>query len=341
MFYRIRIVTAIAVLLACSPATSGAVSVGDAVLEWNGIAVTRTLNATPAQAPVEQTRTMAIVQVSVHDAISGITGQYETYSSPGPAPANASPVAAAIAAAHHALRALFPDHVGTLDGNYQASLATHGVSSMDPGLEFGRSVAAGILALRSNDHSSEAKFDYTVPGAGTPGVWVRLGGAAALLPGWGAVTPFVLRSGSQFRPDGPPALDSEQVRNGLQRDPGDRLFRQPRPLDRTDRDCEFLAGLADSDLERGPDPGAGGPEPRPGLHRPGVRAHVSRGSRLRASPAGRQNTTTTSGAPSRRSSTAIWMTIRRRWATISGGRCLLRRRTPSTRRPTPPTAVRW
>ena len=35
MFYRIRIGTAIAVLLACSPATSGAVSVGDAVLEWN------------------------------------------------------------------------------------------------------------------------------------------------------------------------------------------------------------------------------------------------------------------------------------------------------------------
>ena len=153
---------------------------------------------------------MAIVQVSVHDAISGITGQYETYSSPGPAPANASPVAAAIAAAHHALRALFPDHAGTLDGNYQASLTTHGVSSMDPGLEFGRSVAAGILALRSNDHASEAVFDYTVPGAGTPGVWERLGGAAALLPGWGAVTPFVMRSGSQFRPDGPPALDSEQ-----------------------------------------------------------------------------------------------------------------------------------
>ena len=92
----------------------------------------------------------------------------------------------------------------------QASLATHGVSSMDPGLEFGRSVAAGILALRSNDHASEAVFDYTVPGAGTPGVWERLGGAAALLPGWGAVTPFVMRSSSQFRPDGPPALDSEQ-----------------------------------------------------------------------------------------------------------------------------------
>ena len=35
-------------------------------------------------------------------------------------------------------------------------------------------------------------------------------GAQALLPGWGSVTPFVLRSGSQFRPEAPPARDSEQ-----------------------------------------------------------------------------------------------------------------------------------
>jgi hypothetical protein len=182
----------------------------DAVREWNQIAVTRTLNASPAQAPVQQTRTMAIVQVAVHDAVSAITGQYETYSSPGPAPADASPVAAAIAAAHHALRALFPADSGTLDAAYVASLAAHNVSTMDPGLEFGRSVAAGILLLRANDQSAAAQFDYTVPGAGTPGTWARLGGAPALLPGWGAVTPFVLRSASQFRPEPPPALTSDQ-----------------------------------------------------------------------------------------------------------------------------------
>ena len=210
MFNGIRIGAAIAALLVSWPSTPRAVSAGDAVMEWNQIAVTRTLNAIPALAPVQQTRIMAIVQVSVHDAVSGITGQYETYSSPGTAPANASPVAAAIAAAHHALRALFPGHEGTLDASYTTSLSTHGVSTMDPGLDFGRSVAEGILQLRANDHASAAQFDYTVPGAGAPGVWERLGGAAALLPGWGAVTPFVMRSGSQFRPEGPPALDSEQ-----------------------------------------------------------------------------------------------------------------------------------
>jgi hypothetical protein len=39
---------------------------------------------------------------------------------------------------------------------------------------------------------------------------VRLNNAPASLPGWGNVTPFVLRSGSQFRPDPPAALDSKQ-----------------------------------------------------------------------------------------------------------------------------------
>ena len=63
-------------------------------------------------------------------------------------------------------------------------------------------VASGILLLRANDRAEQAQFDYTVPDAGKAGVWERLGGAAALLPGWGNVTPWVIRSGSQFRPDG-------------------------------------------------------------------------------------------------------------------------------------------
>ncbi len=78
------------------------------------------------------------------------------------------------------------------------------------GIAFGNAAAAAILALRANDHSSQAQFDYNAPGAGEPGVWVRLNNAPALLPGWGDVTPFVLRSGSQFRPEAPPARDSEQ-----------------------------------------------------------------------------------------------------------------------------------
>lgn len=183
---------------------------GDAVVEWNQHAVALTLRPTPALAPVQQTRVMAIFHLAVHDAINGITGEYETYLSPPSPPENASPVAAAVAAAHHALKNLFPGNDMMLDERYASSLAAHGLSPTDPGVAFGSSAAAAILALRANDHSSQAQFEYNAPGAGEPGVWVRLNNAAALLPGWGNVTPFVLRSGSQFRPDAPPDRTSEQ-----------------------------------------------------------------------------------------------------------------------------------
>jgi hypothetical protein len=195
------------------PVTRGAThsaQAGDVVVEWNQQAVALTLRPTPALAPVQQTRVMAIFHLAVHDAINGITGEYETYLSPPSPPENASPVAAAIAAAHHALKNLFPGNDIMLDERYASSLAANGLSPADPGIAFGTSAAAAILAVRANDHSSEAQFDYTAPGAGEPGVWVRLTSAPALLPGWGDVTPFVLRTASQFRPDAPPARNSEQ-----------------------------------------------------------------------------------------------------------------------------------
>ncbi len=184
----------------------------DAVSEWNKHAITLTLlpasALAPALAPVQQTRVMAIVQVAVHDAVNGITGEYATYLSPGPAPENASPEAAAIAAAHHALSNLFAGHGASLDDLYFASLAAHGLSAGDPGIEYGRSAAAAILALRADDNSGQAQFNYTAPGAGLPGVWEPLTSAPALLPGWGDVTPWVLRSASQFRLPPPPVLKS-------------------------------------------------------------------------------------------------------------------------------------
>ena len=181
-----------------------------AVTEWNQQAVMLTLLPASALAPVQQARVMAIAQVAVHDAVNGITREYETYLSPDAAPEDASPEAAAIAAAHQALRSLFSSQAVMLDDFYLTSLAAHKLSEDDPGIAYGRSAADAILALRASDHSAQAQFDYTVPGAGQPGVWERLNNAPALLPGWGNVTPFVLRSGSQFRPDAPPALDSER-----------------------------------------------------------------------------------------------------------------------------------
>jgi hypothetical protein len=221
------IVAALGVALSCVPAYTahGKATVGgatenpqlrtleqtnDVVSEWNQQALSLVLLPSSALTSVPQVRVMTIVHVAVHDAVNGITGKYDTYLSPGDAPSNASPEAAAIAAAHQTLRTLFQSQTASLDALFTQSLAAHGLSENDPGIAYGRSAATAILTLRANDHSAEAQFDYDAPGAGTPGVWVRLNNAPAQLPGWGRVTPFVLRSGSQFRPDPPPALGSKQ-----------------------------------------------------------------------------------------------------------------------------------
>ncbi|HVH57191.1 MAG TPA: vanadium-dependent haloperoxidase [Vicinamibacterales bacterium] len=186
-----------------------ALYVEDAVLAWNQIAITATVMAN--QGPLPQSRSMTIVQVAVHDAVNGISGRHDTYLTHGPAPAGASPEAAAIAAAHRVLVTLFPAQAPGplgLDAARVASLATYGLTEADPGIGWGESVAAAILASRANDGAAQAQFAYAAPGSGMPGVWVAIGSTPALLAGWGSVTPWVLRSGSQFRPDEPPSLTS-------------------------------------------------------------------------------------------------------------------------------------
>lgn len=180
-------------------------SASDPVMEWNQIALAATVTA--GQGAVPQVRSMAIVQTAVHDAVNAITGKYETYLPQGGG-ANGSPEAAAIAAAHYALARLFTPQAGALGTLRAMSLAAQGLTESDPGIAVGESAAAAVLAARSNDGSAQAAFPYTAPGAGLPGVWVAVGTAPVVLPGWGSVRPWVLQSGSQFRPDGPPALDS-------------------------------------------------------------------------------------------------------------------------------------
>ncbi|HZB24525.1 MAG TPA: vanadium-dependent haloperoxidase [Vicinamibacterales bacterium] len=194
----------------CFMATPAPARAADPVLEWNDVA--RQLSVVPALAPVQQIRAMAIVHVAVHDAVAAVTGVYEQHRSTSAAPPGASAEAAAIGAAYGALKGLFGDSA-FLAAAYTGSLAAHAISPADPGLAFGGSVAEGILALRQHDGAAVAAYPYIPPDAGTPGVWTPMSAAAsaqALLPGWGNVTPWVLRSGSQFRPDPPPALDGER-----------------------------------------------------------------------------------------------------------------------------------
>jgi hypothetical protein len=195
---------AIAVFLGCSMASPAENARPDAVAEWNQIAFAATVTA--GQGPLPQVRTMAIVHVAMHDAVNAITREYETYLDVRRRHWGASPDAAAIAAAHHALVGLLPTQAQALNAARTASLSGRGLSPSDPGVRLGEAVAAAILMKRSIDGAAQAQFPYSAPEAGQPGIWTPVGTAQALLPGWGSVTPWVLRDGSQFRPDGPPSL---------------------------------------------------------------------------------------------------------------------------------------
>jgi hypothetical protein len=184
----------------------------DVIKEWNTIAANMTLAPPapePGQSPGQQLRTMAIYSAAVHDAVNGITREYETHMSPGMAPDGASAEAAAIAASYRALCGLFPSQCSNLNTMFLLSLTNHGLSPSDPGVPYGMTAAQDVLDFRATDGASVAQFPWNGPNL-LPGTFRLLPTQPnALLPGWGAVTPFVLKTGSQFRPEPPPALDSE------------------------------------------------------------------------------------------------------------------------------------
>src|SRR5437773_1330656 len=180
---------------------------GDVVTDWNNA----TLDAirTGRTPPPIASRSLAILNVSIYDAVNGIARTNEPYLVQSSAPSSASREAAASAAAHQALVYLFPAAASSFDTLHAAILAAiPDGPQKTAGIVWGEFVANQILAARANDGS-----DALVPppdGSG-PGVWVPTPPAFLpyLLPQWGFVMPFAMNSSAQFRPPGPPALASQ------------------------------------------------------------------------------------------------------------------------------------
>ena len=181
---------------------------GDVVTDWNNAA----LDAIRAgrTAPPIASRSLAILHVAIYDSVNGIARTHEPYLVPSAVPASASRQAAASAAAHATLVNLFPASASSFDALHAAILATIPDSpNKTRGIVWGEFVAGEILAARANDGSTAV---VQPPGGSGPGVWIPTPPAFLpyLLPQWGFVVPFAMSSSSQFRPPGPPALESQQ-----------------------------------------------------------------------------------------------------------------------------------
>ncbi|MEA2632871.1 MAG: hypothetical protein QOE66_3090, partial [Chloroflexota bacterium] len=87
---------------------------------WNSVAL-QAIRTARAQAP-DAARDLAIVAVSVYDAVDSIDPRSAPYAVAVRAPGGASPEAAAAAAAHAALVGLFPGQAALLDAQLAAAL---------------------------------------------------------------------------------------------------------------------------------------------------------------------------------------------------------------------------
>ena len=186
----------------------------DPISAWNEIAehAVRAAGHAPPVAALD----FAIVHVAIYDAVESIDRRYEPYHALVPG-ATGSVSAAAAKAGHDVLVALFPAQKTTLDAAYMTYLTANGIDQFDPAVSVGAQAAADILALRSNDgrfpHNPPPFLGSTAIGQWRPTPSLLPGPPPTLAPGltpWVAnVTPFTIKSDSQFRVAPPPDLDSD------------------------------------------------------------------------------------------------------------------------------------
>jgi len=200
----------------------------DAFRRWNRIAIDASgLDHTPVAAgetrvfgeqlgPCRASRAIAIVHIAMFDAVTAVTGEYESYTGVR-APSGPLSLQAAIGqAAHDSLVAMFPSQEPYFDFDLASEL--NQIQSRPAklgGIALGKRAAAAILALRAADGAQipEPHMGIDYISSDLPGFWRQdpvSHSPIAMGAHWGHCTPFVMTSGQQFRAPPPPALTSAE-----------------------------------------------------------------------------------------------------------------------------------
>ena len=197
-------ISACIIVLAAVMAAGAPFAHADAITDANAKAA-EIASKNPVTPPPVAYRTMAIVQVSVFDAVNTITRRYPALRTKITASPGASVDAAVAAATRTALAKLIPAEQAAIDADYQAALKTiaDGPAKAD-GIAVGEQAAAAVVAACADDG---AVAPNTYRHHTSPGVYVPTTFPA--VPHWGKRKPWVMARGDQFRPGPPPSLTSE------------------------------------------------------------------------------------------------------------------------------------
>jgi hypothetical protein len=156
--------------------------------------------------PYMAQRLMAIVDVAMFDAVNSIERRYQPYLVQLASDPATSKEAAAAAAAATVLASIDPktaEDMKTALARYLAAISD-GQTKSD-GVKLGEAVAIKVMEARAND-GADAPDDYRP--RTTAGVYVPTLLTAASM--WPQVKPWAMTSASQFRPDPPISLKSEE-----------------------------------------------------------------------------------------------------------------------------------
>ena len=191
---------------------------------WNANAGKAAVAAciSPIDNPLHESRLYAMTHVAIHDALNAIDRRSEPYALDIRVPRSASPEAAVATAARDVLTSQlaelpppFPKTcrdagVASAEADYTAALASIAdTPARRQGVLAGRAAAAAIVAVRAADGSDTPLVVSDYRQGTRPGEYrFTPDRPFAFAPGWGDVTPFVLRDSAQFRPGPPDALTS-------------------------------------------------------------------------------------------------------------------------------------
>jgi hypothetical protein len=175
----------------------------DVIADWNNTAMDVMKAVNVGGNP--WTRSMALVNVSMSDAVNSVQNRYSRYMATElPTDPNASAEAAAAAAAREILMRQYPGQKARIDAAFAETMQTIPDNpARVAGIALGEKVAAAVFAERQSD-ATNAPDTYRP--LTTPGVWVPT--TPPLFPQYATAKPWGMDSASQFRPAPPPPLNS-------------------------------------------------------------------------------------------------------------------------------------
>ncbi len=169
----------------------------DMISDWNEYALAAARDSD--QLSPEVSRSMAMMNTAIYNAVQGIAGNYNlytqgSYTGPSGTPMSGAYMEAAVSAAAYTVLA---DLYGSMSGTFSTLYSNQLTALPDDqarldGISFGTLVAQDILNWRATDGASDANNSGIYNPVGSAGYWAPTSANDAAIPGWGSVNTFAI-----------------------------------------------------------------------------------------------------------------------------------------------------